>query len=55
MIRAASDELLCSGDALWEALCREWAECAGIKQVQDVVDAVAEASWGGAQFVDVLR
>ena len=28
------------------ALCREWAEGAGIEQVQDVIDAVAEALQG---------
>lgn len=42
-IRAASNELLCGGDALWEALCREWAESVDVREVQDVIDAVAEA------------
>ena len=42
-VRAASNELLCGGDALWEALCREWSEGASPSRVQGVIDAVAEA------------
>jgi len=42
-IRAASNELLCGSDALWEALCREWSESINTAVVQHVLDAVADA------------
>ena len=42
-IAGAANELMCGSDVLWQALCAEWAAGVDPNDVQETVDAVADA------------
>lgn len=42
-IRFAANQLLCGGDALWQAMCSEWAEMVPTATISYIVDAIHDA------------
>jgi len=42
-VRAAANQMMCGGDALWQAMCAEWADLTPRVQVQPIIDSVGDA------------
>jgi predicted ATPase len=42
-VRAAANQLMCGGDALWQAMSAEWAELVPRAEVQRIIDSVDDA------------
>lgn len=42
-VRFAANQLMCGGDALWQAMCSEWAELTPATEVRYIVDAIQDA------------
>jgi len=42
-VRFAANQLMCGGDALWQAMCAEWAELAPEANVRYVTESIHDA------------
>jgi predicted ATPase len=42
-VRSAANQLMCGGDILWQAMCCEWTETIVMRDIQYIVDSVADA------------
>jgi hypothetical protein len=42
-VRMAANQLMCGGEALWSAMCAEWAEIIPLSEVRYITESIADA------------